>query len=385
MEQVSTPLEAADLNQPEILIEQKTYFWHLRPTDIAAWTGKRKPELALLTGMTLTSCLISGAAMAVLFSPNLGQTLTYDPLIDDATLAASRRISLGEQLLGQVARVLEIEIIETQGPEVGRHKAAAPAMTIVAQADNAAPMPEADLAVGLKAMVVAAGVGLGVTGLMRLVPLIPFSALGPRRRQPLSQRLRSSEVNAQPFAPVVSNRPLAGQNQALIPGALTSLAAQQVGLSKGFPNNTSRANQSEPGHRPKSGAQQHRSRREALRRRLVQTSQSGRTLVGGLRPANSASRNSVAENSITAPPVHQARAGQDQRSPVPRQPASFVPLQSFSATQLTPGQGGTQPHTALWPNPRPVQPGKPAPTAPTQFDFLDDLDMRRQYPLDNRQ
>ncbi len=383
MEQATTPLDHPDIDDPGIVTEQKRYFWNVKPVEIATWTQQHKPELALLMGMTLTSCLISGAAMAVLFSPNLGQTLTYEPLIDDATLAASRRISLGEQLLGQVARVLEIEIIETQGPEVGRHTVTAPAMTIVAQADNAAPMPEADVALGLKAMVLAAGVGLGVTGLIRLVPLIPFSALGPRRRQPLSRRLRASDVStSQPFAPVLSNRPV-GPNQALIPDALTSLTVPKGGLAAGLTNDALPPSHTNQGRRTRANSQprQYRSRRQAVRRRLAKTAISGRNLVSGSRSGKTPPHNIAKPGNTVGREGISQETQRSQAIPPPRsQPVSFVPLSSFTEGSLIPGENRALRNTALWPN---NQAAKQVPAAPARFDFLDELDMRRQYPLEN--
>ncbi len=381
MEQASTPLGTAEIDAQNIGLDpQRQYFWNVKPVQIATWSKRRKPELAMLAGMTLTSVVVSGAAMAVLFSPNLGQTLTYDPLIDDATLAASRRVSLGEQLLGQVARVLEIDIIETQGPEVGRHPATTPAMTIVAQAEKATPMPEADLSVGLKAMVLAAGVGLGVTGLMRLVPLIPFSALGPRRRQPLSQRLKPSDVTSQPLAPVSSQRPT-GPNQALIPGALSSIAPPPLSWPERARQEASAPSSAVPGRRARTSAppQKHRSRRKALRHRFAKTTQTERA-KGKLQPGQAASPKATPAN-------HASQTGvvRQPRSQAPSQPVSLVPLNSFSSSTLIPKPNGAPQPTALWPSGQPGKPGKQSPTAPTsQFDFLDDLDIRRQYPLGDR-
>lgn len=359
MAQVNTLLDIAELDiadsdELEVEVDQQRYFWQVRPAAIAHWTVNHKPELALLTGMALTSLVISGAAMAVLFSPNLGQTLTYDPLIDDATLAASRRMSLGEQLLGQVARVLEIEIIETQGPEVGRHSVGAPAMTIVAQADKAAPMAEADLALGLKAMVLATGVGLGVTGLMRWVPRIPLSAIGPRRRRPLSQRLNPADVIQRPLAPVTAN-PAEGRSQALIPGALNSWSVveqiqpvrEQAPTPKRAPGPVSWPLHISPGRRHKN------------RSKLPQAG------------AAQAHR----------PALMGEEVGQTLRSQPPSPPISFVPLSSFATTALIPAKQRSSQRQVLLPNPQPANPssqlGKPT---PGPFDFLDQLDMRRQYP-----
>ncbi len=386
MEQASAPLYTAAIDKQEMAVKQQQYFWNLKPVEILAWAKKRQPELSLLTGMTLASILISGAAIAVLLNPNLGQTLTYKPLIDDETLAASHRISLGEQLLGQVARVLEIEIIETQGPEIGRHSAAAPAMTIVAQADKAAPMPEADLTVGLKVMVVAAGAGLGFTGLMRLVPLIPFSALGPQRRQPLSQRLRPSNGSSQPLAPVSSRS--SGPNQTLIPGALTSLAVTTSWSERRDDYHANNDHASMHPHasprrrsRTREKPQQHRSRRKALRRHFVQTTQSAQGSTGGLRPMALETTNGAAQPDR----VQEAGAQPKQRSQSSRQPVSFVTLDTFSKASLPPGQSSSPARpTMLWPSPTTKETGTPATSTPTAFDFLDELDIRRQYPLNNK-
>lgn len=386
MKRASTPFAAAEIDEQEASTDpQQNYFWTVGAADIESWLKQRRPELTLFAGMSMASLLVSGAATAILFSPNLGQKLIQKPLIDDATLAASRRVSLGDQLLGQVARVLEIEIIETQGPEIGRHTKAAPAMTIVAKADKAAPMLEADTALGLKAIALATGVGLGVTGLMKLIPLNALSALGPRRRRPLSQRLSPGDISAQPLSPVISTTP-AGVNPVLIPGALASLStakASSNGESKNLSPQASRGN-------PQSIEAQSKarpSRRKALRRQLTQmpkgfnrarqdspSGQPGASPSSPLRPSANPTSLSPASSQMTP------------RSHPYRQPASFIPLQSFSNTALIPGQGKTAPNQALWSNPAlSPQPGTQPRQGKAQFAFMEELDMRRQYPLDPNQ
>ncbi|NJN30007.1 MAG: hypothetical protein HC824_05825 [Synechococcales cyanobacterium RM1_1_8] len=169
----------------------------------------------------VASCVVSGAALAVLFSPNLGQRLAYVPLIDESTLKANRGTGLGDQLLDQVARVLEIDIVETQGPAVGARNRATPAMTIVAQADEPTLMPETTLTVGLKAVMLATGVGLGVTGILRLLPALP---IGPQRRRPLVERLAPLPLDS-PLAPLDPRATGSGSGrQTLIPGAMAALS-----------------------------------------------------------------------------------------------------------------------------------------------------------------
>jgi len=398
VEQESIAIETADNDGQEATIQLA--FKPLNPAELLAWLKVRKPELALLLGMTSASVLVAGAALAVLLSPNLGQKLTYDPLIDEATLAANTRSSLGEQILGQVARVLEIEIIETQGPGVGHRRRPVPSMVIVAQADQAVAMPEADLAVGLRAMVLAAGVGLGVTGLMRLMPRIPFSALGPRRRQPLSQRLTATEVADQPLAPVVASSAARATRTitsgALIPGALNSLAVPPFGEEVSRPGNSPG-----PAVRPAwrdviahVGQQRPRLRRKGLRRieqaleqkikptigpEVKQTRRIERTSVRGSE-AGIATQN-IGVSQVAKPDLESHQSGVNLASVSPAMLAhsiSFVSLSSLSPVSAAGKPNSPSKPKALLPSIGAVTAKASASTVSAPLDFLDNLKLRKQ-------
>jgi len=369
VEQESIAIGTADIEGQGATVKSASR--PLNPAELLAWVKGRKPELALLLGMTSASFLVSGAALAVLLSPNLGQKLTYDPLIDEATLAENTRSSLGEQLLGQVARVLEIEIVETQGPGVGHRRRPVPSMVIVAQADQAVAMPEADLAVGLRAMVLAAGVGLGVTGLMRLMPRIPFSALGPRRRQPLSQRLTATEVTDQPLAPVVASR-AARATRTLLPGALNSLAVSPAGKEASSPGDSP-----SPAVRPVwRNAIAHVGQRPRLRRR-------------GLRRMEQAleqkTQQTVGPNAVVSQvskPGSESRQSSGNLAQVP--PTKLVPSISFvSLGPLSPVSAAGKPNSSS--KPKALLPSIGTATAKASanavsapLDFLDNLNLRKQ-------
>ncbi len=375
MEQASRPLvETAELEEREVVAEPPNYFWNVKPVSILHWGSTHKPELALMAGMSFVTLAVSGAALSVLLSPHLGQAITYEPLIDDATLAASRRITLGEQLLGQVARVLEIEIVETQGPEVGHRSRTVPAMTIVAQADKAAPMPEADLTVGLKAMVIAAGVGLGVTGLMRLLPLLPpLPPMGKQRRQPLAQRLKPTVGGTHPLAPVSAS---SRSSQTLMPGALTSLA---------MPGHGTHASQdvavaSHQGTSLKSSAR--RGRRDKT---LGRAQRSNQAVNPGQRRSQRqphAKHGDLTESRRRPVSGDPGQRRQSPHRPPNRQPSptSFVQLNAFSASPAVQGAGA--PRSVLLPNAH--FRATPSGQASVPGDMLNDLDVRRQYPLSDR-
>lgn len=382
MEQASRSLETAELEaeleERDVVEEPPKYFWNVKPAAIFHWGSTHKPELALMAGMGLVTLVVSGAALSVLLSPHLGQTITYEPLIDDATLAASRRISLGEQLLGQVARVLEIEIIETQGPEVGHRSRNVPAMTIVAQADKAAPMPEADLAVGLKAMVIAAGVGLGVTGLMRLLPLLPpLPSLGKQRRQPLAQRLKPTVGETHPLAPrAVSAR----SSQTLMPGALNSLA---------MPGHGPPVRQETEAASPQRTRVKHPARRGRRTRNLGQSQQPTKAVNPASRRAKRKSHSGHGD--FAEPRRRPVSAGDPgprrQSSPASTthrqaRPTSFVSLNAFSASPVAQGTGASR--SVLLPNANSRFRANPLGQVANPGDMLSELDVRRQYPLGDR-
>ncbi|NJR67222.1 MAG: hypothetical protein HC771_00100 [Synechococcales cyanobacterium CRU_2_2] len=148
-------------------------------------------ECVLVSGMVTSLCLMTGIACGVLFNPNLGEKIRPVSLLKPGSVPESGISAMGDALL-ELSKPLRIEVVAGEGPSQP-----ATAVTIVSPAEFQPRLVEAAQMKGVRLLWITLAAGGALVAVVRLGPALP---LGPKRRQPLGERLASVSLPDHPLS-----------------------------------------------------------------------------------------------------------------------------------------------------------------------------------------
>lgn len=186
-------------------------------------------ECVLVGGMVTSLCLVTGVACGVLFNPNLGESIRPVSLLKPGSVPEGGISAMGDALL-ELSKPLRIEVIAGEGPSQP-----ATAVTIVSPAEFQPQLVAAAQTQGVRLLWMTLAAGGALVTMVRLGPALP---LGPKRRQPLGERLASVSLPDHPLsikhtlAPPVEPQPKPRTRRVVPVTALGELPARrESGLS----------------------------------------------------------------------------------------------------------------------------------------------------------